>query len=453
MIKWRLRKGPVILPLLLLVLSLSAYALLHFRGASVAGSLTLGQQYLNERNFGGAKIAFTRAIELDPNNIEARVRLAEAYRETGDFGFAVELLDDMVYTARPNAAAAKLMIALCRDSGNPSQALAIAQRMITATDDEDFYELRNALAADLYAVPRSFAEGSDHVLIIRDGEVQSRGANAFGQLGRALDTASSPVFRSADAPFQGTARKVACAGRTSLVLDQNGRLWSAGENRWGQTGEGYAEALPREGWRQILSPSRNVPIADAVGTTGHLLVLLRDGTLWSAGADSGQTLRQVTRFQNVISVASSRGQAAILTAEGMLYASSAQTPEVWTLQGREVSSFTLSDSGLCWVDRRGAVHMQGGRFPVPENWREENGALYPDMPVSKLARAGNVTLLLSGSGALYRLAGDGTVSVLGGLPPVADLYAQNARLLLELSDGSARFCDENSGTPQPLNLA
>ena len=72
-------------------------------------------------------------------------------------------------------------------------------------------------------------------------------------------------------------------GRTSFVVDADGALWAAGENRWGQMGEGYAITAPQGGWVQVPAPGA---VADVAGTTGRLLVLLTDGSLWTVGAGS-----------------------------------------------------------------------------------------------------------------------------------------------------------------------
>ena len=50
----KVKKGPILLPLAVLILVLGGYTFLQFRGVSAADRLTLGQQYLNDLDYGGA---------------------------------------------------------------------------------------------------------------------------------------------------------------------------------------------------------------------------------------------------------------------------------------------------------------------------------------------------------------------------------------------------------------
>ena len=109
----KIKKGPIILPLLLLAALLAGYTAMNFRGISAADSLSLGQQYLNEMDYGGAIAAFTKAIELDPTSREAHLGLARAYVGSENDELAQELLEEMagsmVYEAkRMTSAIAKM---------------------------------------------------------------------------------------------------------------------------------------------------------------------------------------------------------------------------------------------------------------------------------------------------------------------------------------------------------
>lgn len=81
----KVKKGPILLPLAVLILVLGGYTFLQFRGVSAADRLTLGQQYLNDLDYGGAIAAFTQAIQLNPGSSEARVGLAQAYAGTQEY--------------------------------------------------------------------------------------------------------------------------------------------------------------------------------------------------------------------------------------------------------------------------------------------------------------------------------------------------------------------------------
>ena len=70
-----------------------------------AQQLELGRKYLTEQNYAEAVVAFTEAIQLDPNNIDAYMGRAEAYKAlqkyeeaTSDYSTVIEKTTDQPYT-------------------------------------------------------------------------------------------------------------------------------------------------------------------------------------------------------------------------------------------------------------------------------------------------------------------------------------------------------------------
>ena len=444
----KFKKGPVILPLALLIAVLAGYTALNFRGVSAADSLSLGQQYLNEMDYGGAVAAFTQAIELDPANREARLGLAQAYIGADNDDFARDMLEDMVYAQQPDRDAVELLLELLRQSGQLVQAVELSQVLIDTTDEEEYYVIREELLSQLAAQPRSLAEGTDQSLLIQGGQVLSQGSNTLGQLG--LDPAAVPDSGTyTSAQFSGTPLKVACVGRTSFVVDSGGALWAAGENRWGQLGGGYASMVPQGGWTQVSVPGT---VADVAGTTGRLLVLLTDGSLWTEGAGSDQTLERLTRFPVVVELASSQQYAALLTADGALYRSSSRNPELWELAARDVSTFTLSGSALYWVTADNQVgSSQGTSFRAPDSWYNSSGELASAFYINEAAVLNGDYLITDGSGTLYQLPGDGTLEEVSLPAAVRSLSFAGDTLVLELADGSAMLWSPGDRAPQPLS--
>ena len=446
----KFKKGPVILPLALLAVVLAGYTALNFRGVSAADSLSLGQQYLNDMDYGGAVAAFTQAIELDPANREARLGLAQAYIGADNDDFARDMLGEMIDTQQPDEDAVRILLDMLRQNGQLVQAAGLSQILIETTDKEEYYTLQEELLAELAARPRSLAEGTDQTLLIQNGQVLSQGSNTLGQLG--LDPAAVPSAEQyGSAQYSGgTPLKVVCVGRTSFVVDSSGGLWAAGENRWGQMGEGYAAMVPQSGWIQgpVLGP-----VADAAGTTGRLLVLLTDGSLWTAGSGTDQTLERITRFPVVVELASSQQYAAVLTADGALYRSSSQAPQQWELVAREVSSFTLSGNSLYWVTLDNQTgSSQGTSLRVPSSWYDEDGQFAPPFYINEIAALNGSYLLTDGKGVLYQLPGDGTVQEVSLPAAVTALYFAGERLVLELADGSAQVWSPGAAAPQPLTV-
>ena len=444
----QIRKAPILVPLVVLILVLGGYTFLQFRGVSAASSLTLGQQYLNDLNYGGAIAAFTQAIELDPGSSEARIGLAQAYAGTEDYDVARQVLEDLVYTQRPDEEAVNAMVEILQQTGQLSQAAQLTQTLITTTDKDAYYAKRDEILTQLYAAPRSYAVGTDQQLVITNGQVQSLGSNTLGQLGTdpAL-VAASENYQSAG--FPGTARKVICVGRTSFVVDDSGALWAAGENRWGQMGGGYAVTAPEGGWVQVDCPG---PVADVAGTTGRLLVLLTDGSLWTVGAGSGQTLTPLTRFPVVIQIASNGDKAAVLTADGALYTSSSGTPDQWSLYRRDAAAFTLSDTSLFVITTEGRITSDSYYSDAPLGWTvsPEDGALQPDCVVTAIANAGSRILFTTADGQLCTFRSGGDIQEVESGAAVTALYPQGEVVVVEYDDGTARYWGEDTSAAQAL---
>lgn len=433
---FRVKKGPIILPLILLAVVLGVYTLSHFQFASAADCLTLGQQHLSNLDYEGAIMEFTNAIELDPNSVDARVGLAQAYVGTENYEMAKQILEPMVDTQQPVESAAVTMADLLERTNQQAQAIGVVRTLIELTDRDEYYDLLNRLMVDLRSRPRSFAAGTDHTLLLRDGQVLSRGSNLLGQLGLAVSIPSAG--RLTNAQFSGDPVKVACVGRTSFVIDSAGGLWAAGENRWGQWGEGYAITAPEGGWNKLSSPGS---VAAVAGTTGRLLVLLDDGTLWTAGAENGQNFSRLFQFPLVVEIAASQERAAVLTADGTLYVSDSRTPTRWELAGRNVCSFTLSDNALCWVNGNSEAYVNYSMYSIPEECQESGG-------VTALAQVNRLSLCVTQGQHLWRILENGQAEEVAGPSVLTAMYPQGQQLILEYEDGTVQCWDADRDMPR-----
>lgn len=91
------------LAVLLLVLAL--FTACTSSAQKAAQQLELGRKYLTEQNYAEAVVAFTEAIQLDPNNIDAYMGRAEAYKAlqkyeeaADDYSTVIEKTTDQPYT-------------------------------------------------------------------------------------------------------------------------------------------------------------------------------------------------------------------------------------------------------------------------------------------------------------------------------------------------------------------
>ena len=91
--------------LLLLLAALAVLAACGSKAATAADKIELGQKYLTELNYTEAVASFTEAMRLDPDNIQAYMGRAEAYKglkqysdAKTDYTTAIEKADEMPYT-------------------------------------------------------------------------------------------------------------------------------------------------------------------------------------------------------------------------------------------------------------------------------------------------------------------------------------------------------------------
>lgn len=437
-------RGPLLFPVVLLAVTLVGYVVftIFANTASTAGHLAVGQQYLNDLNYSGAILEFTNAISIDPCNKEARIGLAKAYSGSGNNEVAADVLTDVLDKDSPDEEIADELIDIYTKSGQLGQALVLIQEMINHTDDDRYYELLSQVVRMYWQQPHSYAQGSDQYLRISNGVVESRGRNTLGQLGTEA-LLGDPEQEQADfapAGFDGTALQVYCAGRTSYVVDDAHNLWAAGENRWGQMSVGYGFTAPLSGWRQITDSG---DIAAVSGTTGQLLVLKTDGTLWSAGYGAEQTLKQVKQFPGVIQLCSTPDGAAILTSGGKLYYHHADE-EGWDFIAQNVVAFAFMGGSLVWVDVDGNLVSQGG-VNFPGDWyNDQTGKVAAPFEVCRVA-ASDTVLLLQGTGnMLYQIDQGGEVTELKTESQVLNLYSQMGSAVAELEDGTLMYWESGA---------
>jgi alpha-tubulin suppressor-like RCC1 family protein len=118
----------------------------------------------------------------------------------------------------------------------------------------------------------SVATGLYHSLIVEeDGTVYSAGDGMYGQLGTGGTNTKSwvPVMSGAD--------KVIANGNNSYVVTKTGELWVFGENLYGQLGTGSVG--------QVNTPTEVIAsgVVDVAAGMDHTLVLMDDGSVMAMG--------------------------------------------------------------------------------------------------------------------------------------------------------------------------
>jgi alpha-tubulin suppressor-like RCC1 family protein len=136
----------------------------------------------------------------------------------------------------------------------------------------------------------SVATGLNNILLIKkDGSLWIAGDGGNGKLGTA-NTANVTKLRKNTAIDQNNAMVFAGKNNHTMILKKDGRILSAGQNTYGQLGNGttanqnyYAEVLTGEN-------AEMNDVAFASLGDGHSMILKKDGTLWAVGRNSDYQL-------------------------------------------------------------------------------------------------------------------------------------------------------------------
>ena len=177
-------KMHILLPVLLVLLSLvgSLVYNLILSSDTAESHVSLGQQYLNKLDYSAAVLEFSNAIALDPTNKDARIGLAQAYTQTGNYSFAEDVLKDVMDENAMDPEITQALIEVYEESGKEEAAIQLLVDLIHQTDEEAYYEQLQEALTELYSVPHAYAVGTDQTMMV-SGDVFSRGSNTLGQLG------------------------------------------------------------------------------------------------------------------------------------------------------------------------------------------------------------------------------------------------------------------------------
>jgi hypothetical protein len=124
---------------------------------------------------------------------------------------------------------------------SPSNLIVAAYLAYKAGDSQDPELLQTAMDSQKLI---SFASGCEHNLALtkKDRIIFGWGLNDRGQLGKQNSNLSVP--QRLDFPDSETPWKVACGGRCSVVLTEEGHVWTFGQNNTGQLGHGNLVDYP-----------------------------------------------------------------------------------------------------------------------------------------------------------------------------------------------------------------
>lgn len=139
------------------------------------------------------------------------------------------------------------------------------------------------------------AAGGSHTAALRDGQLYGWGRNNYGQTGLGITTKISDVMSHPDTPtLMNRSPKnllsINLNQNHSLAINQNGQVYSWGEDKYGQLGRGE---LGRNNCSKASDCRLDISAVEAIENAvmvaagyKHNLVLTEDGSVWGFGANA-----------------------------------------------------------------------------------------------------------------------------------------------------------------------
>ncbi|HOM27233.1 MAG TPA: hypothetical protein PKV21_06980, partial [bacterium] len=139
----------------------------------------------------------------------------------------------------------------------------------------------------------------------KDGTVLTWGGNFSGQLGNlTFENSSFPVYvRYKNGQIVKDVIKVTAGWDFSVILKKDGTVWTFGDNKYGQLGNGTTEN--RNYAVQVKGPEGKgylKNIIDIKAGAFHVLALAKDGTVWAWGDNEFGQLGDGTYIQRIFPV-------------------------------------------------------------------------------------------------------------------------------------------------------
>lgn len=134
---------------------------------------------------------------------------------------------------------------------------------------------------------KQVACGNNHTVILKnDGTLWSCGSNGFGQLGKGNTVDDPSCYVLAKVGTDSDWKEVSCGQAHTVAIKNDGTLWTWGYNSAGQVGNGTTNVEPHAPMR--VGTDSDWKHADCGGQ--HTFVFKIDGSIWSCGSNSSGQL-------------------------------------------------------------------------------------------------------------------------------------------------------------------
>lgn len=242
----------------------------------------------------------------------------------------------------------------------------------------------------------TISAGENHTLVVdQEGRVWSFGDNEDGQLG--LGDNNEHIRPTRIKGLSGII-SVSAGANYSLALDREGRVWSFGYNGYGQLGLGDTIN------RNIPTLIKELPFIVSISTGArHNLLLDQDGNVWSFGANSygqlglGNNLHQnkPSRIEDLSSIIS-------ISAGGVHNLALDRDGQVWSF-GRN----KFGQLGLGAPSSNSPNTASGVRGGLGDNFDRYRPTPIKDLPfITSISAGGEHSLILDQKGQIWSFGND-----------------------------------------------
>jgi len=424
------------------------------KGRTAGAYASQGDRQLEDGRYEEALASYGRALTSDNENLQARLGVAEIYFRRGDPDFAIEMLYAL-YESSSDEAVLEKMVEIFAEGSNTEEAIAIINRLIEHTDASKYYEMRDELAAKIYAAGQLESAGTDHSGRVSAAAVIFSGRNDHGQMGQYTDSEAgeqTPKLSTVQVSF--VPKSIYCGRYVTFVIDRTDRLWATGNNVFGQLGRGHKRLEAQTGFVRIEGISDVVSVAAG---SSHAVVLTKSGDVYGLGANSDGQIgcservktadspMKIASLSQVLKVDAAGSYTLYLCTNGRLYYSgllpgAAEKAAVPTLLAQNVIRMACSSNYAVYQDESGILYTVGTppAVKLPREYGYNAADYQPkitlSVPARQLEACANGIIWVDSNGMLNIAQASGT-SVIEHLGQVQSIDASDSRMILRTLSG------------------